>query len=417
MSRVEKFKTKSFMKNIFFNGAKENNNVPIDETFPSKEKINYIYSIITALVVSGLLYILKLLVGLEKQLFIDSQYKLNEIWNLSLYIGEAMFISAFIPVGIFMITFVFYFVSSSNISMKKLENSYSRAIFYLIYCTLFTLCIIPAFVLAYYGENSTSIFFQIVSAILVSVFIPQKIIRTVTKEQTLRKGYFIYLFFGLVFLLILITKPLFKDMVPSLTVEKSIYFSSEDKIVLATFEGNAIEGFLCPVNKCLDKPDEGILLDSYLQAGVASRSTFIVNLSDPNITTGTYEIRVYYQSDLPIIGGSRRADQQLDNKKWYENSISRKFHYIFDGQTTDDRKQYFMKYINRMKMNLKRDDPDYLKLNEEILKFVTVMEQNEYYISEDIDMNEVRTLLGILPDPVEEIFGDLVSDLVFYTGI
>lgn len=75
-----------------------------------------------------------------------------------------------------------------------------------------------------------------------------------------------------------------------------------------------------------------------------------------------------------------------------------------------------MKYINRMKMKLNRDDRNYLKLNEEILKFVTVMEQTDYYISEDINMNEVRTLQRILPDPVKSIFSDLVYDLVFYAG-
>lgn len=416
MSRVEKFKKKPNLFKRIFSKDTPKEEESTEEIVSSEDKLNFRYSIITATVVSGLLYILKLLVGLEKQLFFDSLYKFNEIWNLSLYIGEAMFYSAFIPVGFFIINFVFYFVSASNISRKRLEIWYSRSVFYLIYCTFFTLSLIPVFSLSLSGNNSVIMIFIFISAFIVVVFIPHIIIKMITKEQKLRRGYYIYLLIGYIILLIISNQSYFKEMIPTLILDKSIYYSSEDKIVLATFEGNAIGGFLCKINTCLDNPDKGILLNNYHQNGDPSKSTFVVNLSDPNITSGTYEIRVYYQSVFVNLVSKTLKGPNQDDKVLYKNSISRGFHYIFDGQSNNDRKQYFMKYINRMRMELKRDNASYLKLNNAILEFVTIMKQNDYYISEDMMINEVNTLQNILPNTIKEIFDELIYDLVFYVN-
>ncbi|GIO86145.1 hypothetical protein J25TS5_30770 [Paenibacillus faecis] len=407
MSRVQKFKKKrSLLKSVFYREISTNDESE-EEVEPNEDGLNYRYSIITALVISGLFYILKLLVGLEKKLFIDSQYNFNTMWNISLYIGEAMLFSAFFPVGIFLVHFVLYFVSASNISKKKLKNSYSRAVFYLIYCIISTVCLIPAFAFSYYGNEWVSLIILLFLAIIIVALIPL-VIKKITKEKRLRKGYTIYLSIGFIFLLLLICKPYFKDMIPSLTTDKNLYYSSKDRIVLATFEGDAVAAFLCPFKRCLDDKDRGILLYGYRQSAEISRSTFVVNLSDPNITTGTHKIKVYYQSGL------RRLGKVLDDDDWYKNSVSREFHYIFDGQTNDERQDYFMKYIYRMGNELQRDDSNYLEIKKQIDSFVKVMEQNNYYISDDITTNEVIILQRMLPDQIKEIFNELVYDLVFY---
>jgi len=62
------------------------------------------------LVVSGLVYLLKMLNGLEKHIFFDSQFGLIGTWNTAMRMGEATFLSAFLLVGIFVIHFIIYFV-------------------------------------------------------------------------------------------------------------------------------------------------------------------------------------------------------------------------------------------------------------------------------------------------------------------
>jgi hypothetical protein len=407
MSRVQKFKKNStFLKSLFYR-RNNGNDESEEETEPSEDGLNYRYSIITVLVISGLLYVFKILVGLEKKLFIDSQFSFNLMWNISLYIGEAMLFSAFFPVGIFLVHFVLYFVSASNITKKRLKNSYSRAVFYLIYCTILTICLIPAFSISYYGNQWALLVISLLSSILLVFLIPL-ILKKITKEKRLIKGYSIYFAIGFIFLLLLLFRPYLKDMIPSLTTDKNIYYSSEDRVVQATFEGNVVGAFLCPYNRCLDDTDRGILLRGYSQSSDISRSIYVINLADPNITTGTHKIKVYYQP------GFRSLGKVLDDDDWYKNSVTREFHYIFNGQTKDDRKDYLMKYIYRMKNELQRDDPNYLEIHKQIENFLTVMEKNNYYISEDITANEVVKLQKSLPDPIKEIFSELVYDLVFY---
>ena len=418
MSRVEKYKRKKW----FFHKDKQKNisEAASEEALPIEGKLNYQYSIITILVVTGLLYILNLLTQLEKQLFMDSQYNFYVIWNIILHIGEAMFISALIPVGIFVISFIFYFVPNSNYSFRKLEISYSRAIIYLIYCLICTLSLIPAFVLTYIEINQTILISLLVLVSLIIVVIPLFIIKRITKEPALQKGYFKYLIVGLLILILFITKPFYQDLIPSLTLDRNIYYSSEDKTVLATFEGNAIGGFLCPRYNCLDNPDEGILLDSYHDSADPSKTTFVVDLTDPAITAGTFEIKVYYQSMLSFSGSKIEISKEAlasDNKSWYQKSLTRDFHYVFDGETPEERKQYYMKYMNRINSTLTRDHPDLPKINEALHSFTNVMEQSNFYISEDIVKNEVKQLQDILPEHAKEILAELQTDSVFRIDI
>lgn len=417
MSRVEAHKRKKW----FSHNEKQNNNsdAASEEALPINGRLNYQYSIITILVVTGLLLVLKLLTRLEKQLFWDSQYNFYELWNMILNIGEAMFISALIPVGIFIISFIFYFVPNSNFTFKRLEISYSRAIIYLIYCLICTLSLIPAFVLIYFDMNQTFIIPLIVVVSLVIVIFPLFIIKRITKEPALQKGYIKYLLVGLVILISFIAKPYYKDLFPSLTLDRNIYYSSEDTTVLATFEGKAIGGFLCPRYGCSDNPDEGILLERYNDSADPSKTTFIVDLTDPEITAGTYEIKVYYRSKLSFSGNKiefSSEDLSLDDNSWYQKSLTRNIHYVFDGKTPEERKQYYMKYMNRINMTITRDNPDLPLMNEALRTFTNVMEQSNFYISEDILNNEIKKLNDILPKPANEILLDLQSDSVFHIG-
>ncbi|MFD0672658.1 hypothetical protein [Cohnella sp. GCM10027633] len=407
MSRVDIYKKKRILpwglkkhkNDLIENGGAKQVSIDTNSSLAENDKLNFKYSIITILVVSSLVYILKLLSGLEKQLFLDSQYDFISRWNFILHFGEAMFISAFIPVGVFIINFVFYFVPNSTITTRKLEIAYSRVIFYLMYCILCVLIIIPVIVI------NTSKNLQVYSILFYSSLIatvPIIIIKKVTRESFLHRGYIKYLVVGYIILIIFSLKSFYYDYFPSLRLEKGIYYSSVDKTALATFNGNASGGFLCPLYQCDKDTSNGILLDRFDED--TSKTTFIINLTDPRITSGTYEVIVHYYNSIQF------SDQKQTNN---DKKLSRKLQYVFDGETADERKQYFMKFIYRIIWNNSRDNPNYHKIITALNDFSSLIEKNNFYISNEIAKNEAKVISNMLPEQSKKIFHDLIRDTVY----
>lgn len=413
MSRVEKFKRKKWLPALtrIPDEAGPSSGIPLpgaspaDGDLPSKEKLNHWYTILTVLITAGLWLAMKFLRRLEQDPHLDSQFALFLSWNRVVYFAEAMVLSSFLPAAHFILRYMLYFLPSSRITLCHLERAYGRAVIYPLFCLLVWAVLLPFAAFQYAQDRQTAEFYLLsaLAAGFLLLALPFAVRRFVTKDVALLKGYPIFAAAALLAWFGLANQASYYDAFPSLRMEKELYYSASDKTAIATFKGTNVVAYLCKKDLCRDKTQiaQGILLNRYRGA---SQTRIIVDLTDPRITSGSYEVRVFYRT-----GESGPANADL-----HRLSVARTFQYIFNGETKEQRNQYWNKYYIRMKAGMTVEEWNRPELQEALSRFTARFEALNFYMNEELAGNEFAQVKKLLPDPAREILEEFQYDLVFH---
>jgi hypothetical protein len=337
------------------------------------EKLNIRYALIVVFISTGLVFLLNQVRALSK--FINQALIYDEVVTIGLtlsQIAEGIILAAFVPISIFVIYYLLFFIRKSKIKTEKIERAYSYVLIYLVHSIFLLLCAFLSYIV--YMVDTEYYWLGALIGAIIYTFTINSIVSMITFEPQYKKRSFVYvLLISVITASTLIPRLDLYNSFSTIKFNKDTYISSEDQVAIAKTTGVPTEIYICPIYECDgSETDNRKLFSPYpVFRLVDSETNIIIDLNNASITSGQYELFV---------------KKQKNNFTIATKTYTAKFTYIFSDLSIEAREQYFQKYLVQFnELNQRPNHEEYIRTLE---LFTNVIRDNSYYINHNIIENE-----------------------------